>query len=297
VLRLLDWYSNRPDALQIRGRHRHPDEDVDEYDNDYQDGAAPPANGELPASKILAAPRFLLEGLVVTGRGLSVTGPLGAVTVRHCTLVPGWSLEPDCHPAHPEEPSLVCENTTACVQIERSILGSIVVLGDEVHADPLTVRLLGSVLDATGPDLEALSAPDGRLAHVRLTLRDSTVFGEIRAHAVDLGENSILTGRLTVARRGQGCLRFCFLPPGSRSPRRFHCEQHARPQFTSTQYGRPGYAQLVLDGPIEIVRGAEDGAELGVTRSLYQPQRADTLAARLLEYVPAGSAAGLNFVN
>jgi len=49
--------------------------------------------------------------------------------------------------------------------------------------------------------------------------------------------------------------------------------------------------------PAEIVRGADDGAELGVTHALYQPQRADTLAARILEYVPAGSAAGLHFVN
>ena len=323
VLRLLDWYSNRPDALQIRGRDRDAAEDDSADDaDDYPAGDeidSPPSSSSSLASsssqlassqsqltssqslrrpsKNLAAPRFLLDGLVITGRGLSVTGPLGAVTLRHCTLVPGWSLEPDCSPAHPQEPSLVCENTTACVQIERSIVGSIVVIADEVRTDPLTVRLIGSVLDATGPDRAALSAPDCGLAHVRLTLRDTTVFGEIHTHAVELGENSILTGRLRVARRGEGCLRFCFLPLGSRSPRRFHCEQRARPQFTSTRYGDAGYTQLGPGCPVEIVRGADDGAELGVLHALYQPQRADNLAARILEYVPAGSTAGLTFVS
>ena len=114
VIRLLDWYSNRPDALNIRAR---------------EEDCAP---GERP--------RIVLDGLLVAGRGLNVTGPMGSLVLRHCTLVPGWSLEPECHPASPEEPSLVLDRTTACVEIDRCVLGTIEVIGDEVSsrsaADP-----------------------------------------------------------------------------------------------------------------------------------------------------------------
>ncbi|CAM5529907.1 hypothetical protein SANTM175S_08988 [Streptomyces antimycoticus] len=58
------------------------------------------------------------------------------MVLRHCTLVPGWSLEPECEPRSPDEPSLVLERTTACVQIERSILGTIEVIGVEVYFAP-----------------------------------------------------------------------------------------------------------------------------------------------------------------
>jgi hypothetical protein len=288
VLRLLDWYSNRPDSLQIRAHHREEDDD------------RPP-------------PRIVLDGLLVAGRGLSVTGPVGAVVLRHCTLVPGWSLEPHCAPSHPEEPSLVLENTTACVQVERSILGTIVVLGDEVRADPLPIHLADSVLDATASGLEALSAPDCRHANAVLHVRRSTVIGEVLTHAVEIAENSIFDGRVSVARRGVGCVRFCYVPPGSRTPRRYRCQPdtavaaapdqrelvvaRVRPSFTSTGYGTPGYAQLSAHCPVELARGAEDGSELGVFHDLFQPQREDNLRARLAEFTPAGSAAAVIHVS
>jgi hypothetical protein len=47
----------------------------------------------------------------------------------------------------------------------------------------------------------------------------------------------------------------------------------------------------------EIVRGAEDGSELGVYHDLYQPQREDNLTARLTESTPAGFDAGLIYVS
>ncbi|NUK28535.1 hypothetical protein HRW08_39275, partial [Streptomyces lunaelactis] len=132
----------------------------------------------------------VLDGLLVAGRGLNVTGPMGALVLRHCTLVPGWSLEPECDPASPEEPSLVLDRTTACVEIDRCILGTIEVIGDEVGTDPLPIHLRDSILDATGPDREALSAPDCRHAHAVLHAHRSTVIGEVHTHAVQIAENS-----------------------------------------------------------------------------------------------------------
>lgn len=112
VIRLLDWYSNRPDALNIRA---------------VNDDCAPHER-----------PRIVLDGLLVAGRGINVTGPMGAVVLRHSTLVPGWSLEPECEPHSPDEPSIVLDRTTACLQIEHSVLGTIEVIGDEVSEDPST---------------------------------------------------------------------------------------------------------------------------------------------------------------
>ncbi|MCD9877613.1 hypothetical protein [Streptomyces guryensis] len=269
VIRLLDWYSNRPDALNVRA---------------VQEDCAPHER-----------PRIVLDGLLVAGRGINVTGPMGAVVVRHSTLVPGWSLEPRCEPHSPEEPSIVLDRTTACLQIEHSILGTIEVIGDEVSEDPLDIHLSDSILDATGHDREALSAPDCRLAHAVLHVHRTTVIGEVHTHAVEIAENSVFTGRLQVARRGIGCLRYSAVPAGSRTPRRHRCTD-VRPLFASVRYGTPWYGQLADRCPEEIRRGADDGAELGAFHDLYRPQREDGLRARLAEYTPAGTDAGIFFV-
>jgi hypothetical protein len=280
VIRLLDWYSNRPDALNIRAR-----EDCE---------------GDGPA------PRITLDGLLITGRGVNVTGPVGSVVIRHCTLVPGWSLEHHCEPHSPEEPSLVLDCTTACVQIERSILGTILVTGDEVGTDPLAIHIADSILDATGDDREALSAPDCRHAHAVLHAHRTTVIGEIHTHAVEIAEDCVFTGTVRTARRGTGCMRFSYVPPGSRTPRRYHCQpdlvgpddaDRVRPVFASVRYGTPDYGRLARSAAPEITRGAQDGSELGAFHDLFQPQREDNLRARLDEYTPAGSDAGIFYVS
>jgi hypothetical protein len=330
TLRLLDWYSNRPDSLQIRGTHGNNGNNGNNGDSEGGENGGSGRNSgddsERAASGTLPRPRFRLDGLLITGRGVSVTGPVGSVSIRHSTLVPGWSLEPHCAPTQPEEPSLVLEDTTACVQIDHSILGTILVITDEVHADPLQIHIADSILDATGRHREALSAPECRHAHAILHAYRTTVIGEVHTHAVQIGEDSIFDGHLNVARRGIGCLRFCYVQPGSRTPRRYHCQpdlvwvalreqaerggidpadlprlreteaERVRPQFTSRRYGTPAYGQLAAGGPAELARGAEDGAELGLYHNLFQPQREDNLRARLVEFAPAGTDAGIVFV-
>ena len=90
----------------------------------------------------------------------------------------------------------------------------------------------------------------------------------------------MFTGPVRVARRQIGCMRFCYVPPGSRTPRRYRCQPdlvereieqtdedwntrseqdkarvleserlRVRPQFNSTRYGRPTYCQLALAYP------------------------------------------------
>jgi hypothetical protein len=129
-----------------------------------------------------------------------------------------------------------------------------------------------------------------------------------------LASNSIFLARLMdgdgwlapmwVDRRQDGCVRFSYLPPGSRTPRRYRCQPAAdaeaariRPVFSSLRYGNPGYCQLSGRSALEVVQGAEDAAEMGVFHDLYQSQRQTNLHVRLNEYLRFGMEAGFFFVN
>jgi hypothetical protein len=122
-------------------------------------------------------------------------------------------------------------------------------------------------------------------------------------------------------------MRFCYVPAGCRTPKRYHCQpdlaeqtvetamrrmantsraaidkarqmerERVKPKFTSTRYGRPAYCQLAETCADEIKRGADDESEMGVFHDLFQPQRQANLRARLDEYIPAGLNVGIIFV-
>ena len=263
------------------------------------------------------APQFILDGLVIAGRALRIRGRLSRVMIRNCTLVPGWSLGHDCEPENEVEPSLELFNTTAQVNIEHSIVGSILVDQNEVTSDPLRLNIFDSVLDATGVDYEALgvSGPGRATAHVLLRIVRTTVVGQINTHAIELAENSIFMGRVKVARSQLGCVRFCYVPSDSRTPRRYNCqpdgviagvndsyqkvlaEMRVRPRFNSLRYGMATYCQLSNSCAEEIKRGADDESEMGVFHDLFQPQRTANLRTRLDEFTPAGSNAGIIIAN
>ncbi|WP_437947872.1 hypothetical protein WME98_45305 [Sorangium sp. So ce296] len=281
VIRLLDEEADRADSMHVRGER---------------------------------GSRFVLDGLLVAGRGVDVRGPLEQVVIRHTTLLPaGRSEEP--REGGPGA-SLVLDGVAGDVRIERSILGPVIVSshGEAASVEPARVEIVGSVVDAGHDGDEAVSDGEGRIARAALTVRTTTVLGRVMAHAIALAENSIFSGEVQVARRQPGCMRFCYVPEGSRTPRRYHCQpdlaleavkgeaerrlaaQRVRPVWTSRSYGDPAYVQLWRDVAREIARGADDEGEMGALHDLYLPQREDALAARLSEYVPAGTEAGIFFV-
>ena len=260
-----------------------------------------------------------LDGVVVTGRAVRVTGELAHFTIRHSTLVPGWGLHCDGSPRRPADPGLEIYSATVAVHIEHSIVGSTqvsipppanqppattpenadIARCSGFHADPLCFTVSDSILDATAVDREAIGAPGCAVAHVCLRIERTTVFGQLQVHAIEFGADSIFTGQVFVARRQIGCIRFCYIAPGSRTPRRFQCQpqsgNNVEPLFNSLRYGQPAYAQLSLDCPAEISAGAADQSEMGAFHDLYQPQRTALLRARLNESVPAGMEAGIIF--
>lgn len=282
VIRLLDWQTDLPDALSIT---------------------------------MAAASRFTMDGLLITGRPMHITGTTtegetrdavcpSEVVIRHCTFVPGWGLDCDCEPKRPAEPSLELYGVRAKVRIEHSIIGSIQVNENEVTLDPIPMEITNSILDATDPGKEAIGAPGYAVAHVVLTVKRTTIFGIVDVHAIELAENSIFNNCLNVARRQLGCMRFCYVPPGCRTPRRYRCQPdlvgtdpaerlRVKPQFTSIRYGNPAYAQLARTCAEEIKRGADDESEMGAFHNLFQPQRRANLIARLEEFTPAGMDVGI----
>ena len=278
-----------------------------------------------------AGSHFTLDGLLIFGRGIhlrraiDLEGELCAVTIRHCTLVPGWDLEHDCEPKAAHEVSLLLTDTDAHVTIEHSILGAIAVNDNAVEEDPISISISDSILDATDPERDALSTSDHHKALARLTILRSTIFGKIQTHSIDLAENSIFNGVVKVARSQIGCMRFCYVPEDSRTPRRYHCQpdlvkqavedddtfsdkdekdaekqreiDRVIPVFNSVRYGKPDYCQLAASCAEEIQRGADDESEMGVFHDLFQPQRAANLRARLDEFTPAGMEAGIIYAN
>lgn len=250
----------------------------------YQTDQTPNAADALTVT-LAAGSRFSLDGLLITGRGLRLQGPSpedpegqpwgqptpeptasplprwvtpAEICIRHTTLTPGWTLLPDCEPGFSNESSLILENIPAGrVKIECSILGSILVSQDEVMAEPIPIHLSDSILDATRPEYDALSAgwvstdedepPSFRLAHALFTSVASTIFGQIHTHAIDLAENTIFNNLVRVGRRQRGCIRFCYVPPGSRTPRRYHCQPDLVEQAVREKYAGK-MAKLIQEG-------------------------------------------------
>ena len=275
--------------------------------------------------------RFTLDGLLIFGRGLQIVGELDEVTIRHCTLVPGWDLEYDCNPKSAHEASLVLSNTDARITIEHSVLGAIVVNENPTQEDPISIKISDSILDATDKGRSVLSSSDQQYprAYATLTIQRSTVFGKVQVHSIELAENCIFNNVVKVARSQHGCVRFCYIPEGSRTPSRYNCQpdlvkqainaqilvakapeewqeleaekqreiDRVQPAFNSDRYGTPDYCQLAADCAEEIQRGADDEAEMGVFHDLFQPQRAANLRTRIDEFTPAGMEAGIIYVN
>jgi hypothetical protein len=258
---------------------------------------------------------------------MRAAGELARLIIRHSTLVPGWSLQHDCEPYRPNEPSLELDEVDTHVTVEHSIIGSIQVWHDEVLRDPERIDVSDSIVDATSTTREAVGGPGRQFAHAVLDIRRSTVIGQIQTHAIVMGENSIFDGLVRVARRQLGCMRFCWVQPGSRTPRRYNCqpdlaraivdEQYGsgklseaerirareredlrvKPEFVSLRYGTPAYCRLALTCADEIRRGADDEAEMGVFHDIFGPQRLASAQSRLQQFTPASADAAVIIAN
>jgi len=239
---------------------------------------------------------LILDGLVITGGMLNMPDfgddEPRYLVLRDCTLVPGIGAALSV--AHP----------FAVITLERCITGPLHIVADS------EVTLRECIVDATDPELVAYRGPGGELSVGGIMrLENCTLIGKIHTRQVTMASDCLFVARLAatgdvwsaplwVERRQKGCIRFSYVPPGSRTPRCYHCQPdegdlQTRPHFTSLRYGDPGYCQLRQATPDTIRRGAHDESEMGVLHGLYQPQRETNLRIRLEEYLRYGLEAGI----
>jgi hypothetical protein len=283
-----------------------------------------------------AGASLTLGGLLVEG-ALRVDGDLDTLRLLHTTLVPGRSVLQEA-PLAPSGESLVVApgpagaplNTRLEVQIAFSIVGAL-----RLPSHVTRLWLLDSIVDGVlkngaAPTVAIADATDtsGPPAHVER----STVLGRSRFLKLDLASESIFTDAVRVDQQQKGCVRFSYVPRGSRTPQQYRCQpaletarqkeqkkadavksgtplppgwetqveievaQWLVPSFESDRYGRPDFVQLRRTCPVPIRTGAEDGSEMGAFCVLKQPQRESNLRLRLDEYLPVGLEAGIIYV-
>jgi hypothetical protein len=159
-----------------------------------------------------------------------------------------------------------------------------------------SMEIRDSIVDAT-----QAPAVDGRriaISNVNgaVTLSRVTVLGDVHAELLTASD-SIVTGLLVIANAQESCFRFSATSrgDGERVPKLFHVPalgpslgQIEPFFFTSLRFGDPGYAQLSLAAPQEVLRGAENSSEMGAFGSLLAPVRLDNVIAKIDEFKPIG---------
>ena len=212
-----------------------------------------------------------------------------AVSLRHCSLVPARG-------------GIVHSGTATDLKLGlyRCLCGPV-----RSQKPMAALSLRDCLVDGSGG--AAVDVDDSPLAVSACTLFGTTTAGRLEA------TNSILDGLVSIARRQEGCVRYCYLPPKSATPRRHRCQpdlvidglsaaeakretRRVSPAFTSTRFGTPAYGQLTQGTATEIRRGADDGAEMGVWHLLQQAQREANLRLTLEEYLRFGLEAAPLFV-
>jgi hypothetical protein len=245
------------------------------------DGTAP-VGSDAPGTAVF-------DGVVITGRLRvrgGVNGHLGRLVLSHATLVPvGGGL------------AVASGKPALALELDRVIAGPIA-LGTTIPS--LTVR--DSVLD-TGAGGRSIDAAD-----TDCVLAGATLLGGARLRTVE-ADDCLFVGSLRAERTQSGCVRFSYVAPGSRAPRRFRCRPDeavrglgaaeadavravVTPFFGATVFGAPGYARLSDRVATEISEGAEDGVAMGAHGFLRAPLRVANLAASLDEYLRFGLKAG-----
>lgn len=258
-----------------------------------------------------------LNGIVISGGCIRVPGTdinnnlnhLDSLFITHCTLQPGASAAIGSVAAQPEQPRLIVEQANVTVNIESSVTGSI------RASENAIIKISNSIIDAQDDKAIAYCGLDGLGSFgAVLEIKNTTVIGKVAARIMQMASNTIFYAAplqsqgdiLPVAaqRLQEGCVRFSYVPSGSRVPKRYNCQPvnddeaaTITPVFNSLKYGDAAYCQLSPLCATGISEGADNEAEMGAFCNLYQPQRIMNLRTRLNEYLRFGLQAGIFYAS
>lgn len=243
-----------------------------------------------------AASELILDGLLIEGKLTVRDGKLGSLQVTHSTLVPAAGGI-----------AVAAGNTRLEIRLGRALCGPIALPAAGIAQLSTATSVVDAPASQADPTAVAVAAKG-----TPAVLDQSTFLGRVEVEQLTASE-CLFTCPVVAARLQTGCVRFSYVPAGSRTPRGYRCQPdlalkadpaaaedavRARlvPSFTAVRYGDPGYCQLQRTAAVELRTGAEDGSEMGVWSFLEQPQREANLRTALDEYLHFGLEAGLIFV-
>ncbi len=340
-------------ALKAWPREAHPNAIIQILDNDTYGGVLAvelaagnqlvieAADGVRPNLRLIGdlkvttppgeTATLVLNGILLEG-GIEIRGN-PKLTIMHCTLMPGHTLEERDAPADPDTDALVLTDTGSKpeVAISSSIVGTL-----RLSASCQKLSIQDSIVDAPTPHFgvqnrgseagarPAIAADDHGNPGPPTSIERSTVFGPVYVTELILASEVIFTAPVYVKER-VGCIRYSYVPLESKAAPRFRCQPdlalsqlgkqarashmtisiqqrrlaeilvqaRLRPRFGSSRYGDPAYAQLNPNCAPEIRAGADDDSEMGVFHHLYQAQRETNLRLVLDEALRFGLEAGI----
>jgi hypothetical protein len=203
-------------------------------------------------------------------------------------------------PARFAEVSLAPDTSALAAEVEAA--GTAAAAAD-------VARLNRMLLEAAYP--VPLGTAAMALADTAVGLSQATALGRLAVHQLT-ADDSILAGHASAQDAQHGSVRFCAWSAGSVIPPRYGSVQVAEnaPLFTSSDFGDPGYGQLldtadrlivpeVVPSAVpgtprtstsgtSITAGAENGSELGAFCSLLNPVRERGLLLKYDQYLPVG---------
>jgi hypothetical protein len=246
--------------------------------------------------------RLFVNGIWISG-SVRIDGDV-TVQFSDCTLVPGIALARNALPVTPGEPSIIADSAGVSLSLLRCISGPIGVTAGA------TTRICSSIVDSSSRCAVAYAGPDLASEGADLHVEDSTVIGKVWVRTMELASNTAFLARrprhdpwaaaLWCGRKQAGCLRFCFVPADSITPRRFRClpgdpaeESALQPHFVTLRYGHPSYALLSGDVPMAVWTGADNGSQIGVYKSLEETEAVRNVQLRTPEFLPFNLEAGV----
>jgi hypothetical protein len=262
---------------------------------------------------------LVIDGLFISGGDLILRGTFSSVAITCCTLDPGtgadsaasppgdFALSADHRSLAPTR--LWIEATVETLRIDYSITGPIQTRnGGAIQTLCIGNSILQALPGSAGGGLQSpLSPPESAADAVLLThdgdasLSRCTVLGQVIVHRLTVSE-SILQDLATVDDTQQGCVRFSAWAKGSVLPSKYESVQipPKAPIFTSIDFGKPGYCQLLATADLQIApdttqarqntisAGSQDGSEMGAFAREQNPVKERGLLIKFQEYMPAG---------